>query len=82
MTAPIGIDERDALIEDLKGNANRDGWLLGPWKKHRICFVLSYDDLWVGFFWEREEGVLYFAPFPMLIFGLRIHALKKPEPTT
>jgi hypothetical protein len=34
--------------------------------------VLSYDDLWVGLCWEREEGVLYFAPLPALIFGFRV----------
>ncbi len=48
------------------------GWLLGPWKAGRLCFVLSIDDLWVGIFFDRKEKVLYVAPFPALIFGVKL----------
>lgn len=49
-----------------------DGWLLGPLKWGRVCLVVSRDDLWVGFCWERELGMLYIAPLPALVFGIRV----------
>ena len=49
-----------------------DGWVVGPWKLGRFCFVLSRDDLWVGVYWDRVDGVLYVAPLPALIFGFRV----------
>lgn len=48
------------------------GWLVGPWHWGRFCFVLSIDDLWCGFYWDRADGVLYAAPFPAFIFGVRL----------
>ena len=47
------------------------GWLLGPWRWRRFCFVLSINDLWRGLYLDRVEGVLYVAPLPALIFGIR-----------
>lgn len=49
-----------------------DGWLVGPFQWGRFCLVISMDDLWVGFCHEREAGMLYIAPFPAVIFGIRL----------
>ena len=53
----------------------KDGWL-AHWKWGRVCLVISRDDLWIGACWERDEGVLYLAPFPALIFGVRFREAK------
>lgn len=42
----------------------------------RFCFVVSLSDLWIGFCWERDVGVFYFAPLPALIFGFKIREPK------
>lgn len=55
-----------------------DGWL-GSWKWGRVCLVISRDDLWAGWCWEREEGMLYFAPLPAVIFGFRVRDPVKTE---
>ncbi len=48
------------------------GWLFGPWwLGRRFSFVVSRDDLWMGFYWNREEGILYFCPLPMLVLGFK-----------
>jgi len=46
-------------------------WLLGPYNIGPFCFVLSTDDLYIGLFIDRTEGVVYIAPLPTLIFGIR-----------
>lgn len=51
---------------------SQKGWLAGPWKVGRFSFVVSLDDLWVGLYWGRDDGCLYFCPFPMLVFGVRL----------
>lgn len=48
------------------------GWLLGPWRLGRFCFVVSCDDLYFGFYWGRNDRTLYFCPIPMLAFGVRL----------
>ncbi len=48
------------------------GWLLGPWYLGRFSFVVSRDDLWIGFYWGRDDRSLYFSPLPMLVFGFRL----------
>ena len=30
------------------------------------------DDLWMGFYWGRDDHTLYFCPFPMLVFGVQL----------
>lgn len=32
----------------------------------KLKFIFKWFDLWVGFFWDRENKWLYFLPFPML----------------
>ncbi len=60
----------------MNDETQKPNWLF-RWKLTRFCcFFVSLDDLWVGLYWERDEGVLYVAPFPALIFGFRI---RKPR---
>lgn len=47
------------------------------WHYGRLCFVLSIDDMWFGRFWDRDEGVLYLAPIPAFIFGIRLRQPRK-----
>jgi len=58
---------------------NTRGWLLGPYHFGRLCFVLSRDDLYVGVFWDRTDGVLYVAPLPAFVFGIRFWPKKAPS---
>ncbi len=50
------------------------GWVVGPWRAGRFSFVISRDDLWIGFYWGRDDGNLYFCPLPTLVFGVRLRA--------
>lgn len=34
--------------------------------KIRIKPIFAWYDLWVGFFWDKSRGYLYFFPVPML----------------
>ena len=36
----------------------------------RVKLLFAWYDIWVGFYWDRKEKVLYFFPVPML--GLMI----------
>jgi len=46
-------------------------WLAGPWFFGRLCLVLSWCDMWVGFCWDSKARMLYVAPLPGVIVGLR-----------
>ncbi len=48
------------------------GWLFGPWYLGRFSFVVSRDDLWVGFYWDRSDKTLYFSLLPMFVFGVSL----------
>lgn len=48
------------------------GWLTRPLLLGRFNFVISRDDFWIGFYWGRDDGCLYFCPLPMLVFGVRL----------
>lgn len=61
-------------MADRLAEIKAQGWLLGPARIGRFCFVLSRDDLYIGAFWDRIEGVLYVAPLPGAIFGIRLRA--------
>ena len=56
----------------LSGPKKQDGWLAGPFQWRQFCLVISVDDLWMSFCHEREDGMLYIAPLPAVIFGIRL----------
>jgi|WetSurMetagenome_2_1015567.scaffolds.fasta_scaffold02470_17 hypothetical protein len=37
----------------------------------RVRVSLRWYDLWVGFYWDRRELVLYFCPLPAVVVELR-----------
>ena len=37
-----------------------------------ISVKFLWYDLWVGFYWDRKERVLYFCPLPCLVFIFRL----------
>lgn len=68
----------DCQLPDPDPDPNPDPepeWLAGPWRLGRVCFVVSLDDAWVGLWNDRQAGVVYLAPVPCCILGIRYRAL-------
>ena len=43
----------------------------------RIFF--AWYDCWIGWFYDRKQGVLYVCPFPMLVFQFGRPAFDEPK---
>ena len=44
-------------------------FIAGPWFWGRWCLVISWCDLWVGLYWDKEERVMYGSLCPGVIVG-------------
>jgi hypothetical protein len=47
--------------------------------KYKYTFHFLWFDFWVGIFYDRETGIFYLCPFPMLVFKFTPPGLKKKK---
>lgn len=37
----------------------------------KVKLFFAWYDIWVGFYWSREDKILYFCPVPMVVISIR-----------
>jgi hypothetical protein len=42
------------------------------YKRGLFSLILAWYDLWIGFYYDVGHRVLYFLPFPMLVFCFQL----------